>query len=176
MANFINYYKILQVDSSADQAVIAAAFRKLSSLYHPDISKDLKAEAKYKLITEAYFVLKDKEKRKRYDEIYSQNKKERKFCVECGKEIEVDSEESYCQKCSDYLDEKFSFIQIEILKNKRISEEQIKFLDKFEKEEIIDLYLELRDSFIIGDGIKKNELTVLLKLQKTFNLDVLKII
>jgi len=66
MTIFKDYYKILQIDSSAEIEVVEAAFRKLSKKYHPDANKDPGAEEKYKEITEAYFVLKDPEKRKRY--------------------------------------------------------------------------------------------------------------
>lgn len=70
MAQFIDYYKILQVDPSAEPDIIEAAYKKLSKLYHPDINKDPGAEEKYKEITEAYFVLKNPNNRSKYDIIY----------------------------------------------------------------------------------------------------------
>jgi len=70
MARFKDYYKVLRLDPSAEIEVIEAAFRKLSRKYHPDVNKDPDAEEKYKEITEAYFVLKDPIKRKKYDEEY----------------------------------------------------------------------------------------------------------
>ena len=62
-----DYYKILHVarDASADE--IKRAYRKLARKYHPDVSKDRDAEARFKEINEAYEVLKDDEKRKAYD-------------------------------------------------------------------------------------------------------------
>jgi curved DNA-binding protein CbpA len=70
MAQFIDYYKILQVDPSAEPDIIEAAYIRLSKLYHPDVNKDPGAEEKYKEITEAYFVLKDPNNRSKYDIIY----------------------------------------------------------------------------------------------------------
>ncbi len=63
-----DYYKVLGVDKSATEAEIKKAFRKLARIHHPDVSKDKAgSEAKFKEINEAYEVLGDAEKRKRYD-------------------------------------------------------------------------------------------------------------
>ncbi len=65
-----DYYKILGVDKKASQEDIKKAFRKLAVKYHPDKNPgDKKAEEKFKEINEAYEVLKDPEKRKKYDEL-----------------------------------------------------------------------------------------------------------
>ena len=65
---FKDYYKTLGVERSASEDEIRKAFRKLARLYHPDVAKDKpKAEDKFKEINEAYEVLGDKEKRKKYD-------------------------------------------------------------------------------------------------------------
>jgi curved DNA-binding protein len=65
-----DYYATLGVSKSASQDEIRKAFRKLAREHHPDVSKDKKnAEAKFKEINEAYEVLGDAEKRKRYDEL-----------------------------------------------------------------------------------------------------------
>lgn len=65
-----NYYEILQVSESASDSEIKQAYRKLAKEYHPDRHPDDKgAEAKFKEIGEAYDVLKDKEKRRKYDEL-----------------------------------------------------------------------------------------------------------
>lgn len=68
--DYKDYYKILGVDKSATQEAIKKAYRKLAVKYHPDKNPDDKsAEDKFKDIAEAYEVLKDPEKRKRYDEL-----------------------------------------------------------------------------------------------------------
>ncbi len=63
-----DYYKILGVDKKASQAEIKKAYRKLAVKYHPDKAQGDKAsEEKFKEINEAYEVLSDPEKRKKYD-------------------------------------------------------------------------------------------------------------
>lgn len=63
-----NYYEILGVDSKATADEIKKAYRKLSIKYHPDKNPDNKeAEEKFKEIAEAYSVLSNEEKRKKYD-------------------------------------------------------------------------------------------------------------
>ena len=62
-----DYYKILGVERSADEAKIKSAYRKLARKYHPDVNKSPDAVAKFKDINEAYEVLSDREKKSRYD-------------------------------------------------------------------------------------------------------------
>ena len=62
-----DYYKLLGVDRKASQADIKKAYRQLARQYHPDTNKDAGAEERFKQISEAYDVLGDPEKRKRYD-------------------------------------------------------------------------------------------------------------
>ena len=63
-----DYYKDLGVDKSASDADIKKAFRKRARKYHPDVNpNDAKAEARFKEINEAYEVLGDPEKRKKYN-------------------------------------------------------------------------------------------------------------
>jgi len=67
---FQDYYTTLGVPRDASEADIKKAFRKLARQHHPDVAKDKKAaEEKFKQINEAYDVLSDPEKRKRYDQL-----------------------------------------------------------------------------------------------------------
>jgi len=66
---FQDYYETLGVDRKASDEAIRRAYRKLAAKYHPDVNKDPEAEAKFKQVSEAYEVLKDPEKRKRYDQL-----------------------------------------------------------------------------------------------------------
>jgi curved DNA-binding protein len=64
---FQDYYEILGVPRTALEAEITKAYRKLARQYHPDVNKEQGAEEKFKQVAEAYAVLKDPEKRKKYD-------------------------------------------------------------------------------------------------------------
>src|SRR5256884_5976931 len=67
---FRDYYETLGVSKTATDDEIRSAFRKLARKYHPDVAKDKKAaEEKFKEINEAYEVLGDAEKRKKYDQL-----------------------------------------------------------------------------------------------------------
>jgi len=67
---FRDYYETLGVSKTASDEEIRSAFRKLARKYHPDVAKDKKtAEEKFKEINEAYEVLSDPEKRKKYDQL-----------------------------------------------------------------------------------------------------------
>ncbi|MGN6559383.1 MAG: molecular chaperone DnaJ [Candidatus Nitrosocosmicus sp.] len=62
-----DYYEVLNVSRTASGDEIKSAYRKLALKYHPDRNKSSEAEDKFKEISEAYAVLSDQEKRKRYD-------------------------------------------------------------------------------------------------------------
>jgi curved DNA-binding protein len=66
---FKDYYKVMGVARDASQDEIKRAYRKLARKYHPDVSKEKDAEAKFKELQEANEVLKDPEKRAAYDQL-----------------------------------------------------------------------------------------------------------
>jgi curved DNA-binding protein len=66
---FKDYYAILGVERGAKPGEIKNAYRKLARKYHPDVSKEANAEARFKEMAEAYATLKDPEKRAAYDQL-----------------------------------------------------------------------------------------------------------
>ncbi|MDO9450264.1 MAG: DnaJ C-terminal domain-containing protein [Rugosibacter sp.] len=66
---FKDYYKIMGVARDATQDDIKRAYRQLARKYHPDVSKEANAEARFKELGEAYEALKDPEKRAAYDRL-----------------------------------------------------------------------------------------------------------
>jgi len=64
-----DYYKIMGLSRDTSQDEIKRAYRKLARKYHPDVSKEKDAEAKFKELGEAYEVLKDPKKRAAYDQL-----------------------------------------------------------------------------------------------------------
>ncbi len=66
---FKDYYQVLGVSPEADDKTIKAAYRKLARQYHPDVSSEKDAEARFKEVAEAYEVLRKPDKRAEYDEL-----------------------------------------------------------------------------------------------------------
>ena len=72
MMDYKDYYNTLGISKTATEGEIKTAYRKLARRYHPDVNKDPKAEDKFKEVNEAYQVLSDPEKRKKYDQFGSE--------------------------------------------------------------------------------------------------------
>jgi len=77
--DYKDYYKLMGVERDAKAEDIKRAYRRLARKYHPDVSKEANAEAKFKEVQEAYEVLKDPEKRAAYDQLGSQWRQGQQF-------------------------------------------------------------------------------------------------
>src|SRR4051794_33891182 len=77
--DYKDYYKLMGVERNAKAEDIKRAYRRLARKYHPDVSKEPNAEAKFKDLQEAYEVLKDPEKRAAYDQLGSQWRQGQQF-------------------------------------------------------------------------------------------------
>lgn len=76
---FHDYYKILGVERTSKPDQIKTAYRRLARKFHPDVSKEPNAEARFKEVQEAYEVLRDPEKRAAYDQLGSEWKSGQQF-------------------------------------------------------------------------------------------------
>jgi len=76
---FKDYYATLGIEPAATQADVKRAYRKMARKYHPDVSKEPDAEARFKEITEANEALSDVEKRAAYDDVVERHKSGRGF-------------------------------------------------------------------------------------------------
>ena len=82
---FIDYYKILGVDKNIDQKDVKKAYIKRAKQFHPDLHPDdPKAKAKFQALNEAYDVIGDPEKRKKYDQYGEQWKEADAFGARGG--------------------------------------------------------------------------------------------
>ena len=66
-------YKALDVARTAPDTEIAAAYRKAARLLHPDVNSSPDAAEKFTLVSKAYSVLRDPEKRRKYDEMFARS-------------------------------------------------------------------------------------------------------
>lgn len=94
-----------------------------------------------------------------------------KVCLECGKEIKGETDSIYCEKCDEMLDKKFETIEDNILIYKDLMPNEIEVLNKFEKEDIVDMYIRVHDKFKEEGKFTREKAYILNLIVKTFNLN-----
>ena len=97
--NFIDYYKILEIDKNSTASDIKKAYRKLARKYHPDLNpNDVDAKKNFQQINEANEVLSDPEKRKKYD----------KYGKDWQHAEQFENTRQYKEQSSDFRGQKYS--------------------------------------------------------------------
>jgi curved DNA-binding protein CbpA len=86
-----DYYEVLQVSANADPETIDRVYRLLAQRFHPD-NQQTGNENRFRALLEAYTVLRDPEKRARYDVLYQQHRQDRWRLVSSGSQSENDFE------------------------------------------------------------------------------------
>jgi len=76
--DFVDYYGVLKVDPSCDAAMLEKAFRHFAQMYHPDHAKTADTD-KFQIVVEAFNVLKDPDKRAKYDRVHAKHRKDDNF-------------------------------------------------------------------------------------------------
>jgi curved DNA-binding protein CbpA len=87
----VDYYEVLQVNASAELETIERVYRLLAQRFHPD-NQQTGDESRFRTLLEAYTVLKDPEKRARYDVMHHQRRQDRWRLVSSGAQSENDFE------------------------------------------------------------------------------------
>jgi curved DNA-binding protein len=87
---FRDYYEVLGVPRTSAQEEIKRSYRKLARKFHPDVNKAKDAEDRFKEINEAYEVLKDPEKRQKYDQLGQNWKAGQEFRPPPGWDVHYD--------------------------------------------------------------------------------------
>jgi curved DNA-binding protein len=103
-----DYYKALGISKTATQKEVQAAYRKLARKLHPDVNKKPDAEESFKAINEAYEVLKDPEKRERYDTFGANWREGQRYSPPPGSEnIHFDFGDGNAGQFSDFFEDLF---------------------------------------------------------------------
>ena len=104
---FKDYYEVMGVARDASAEEIKRAYRKLARKYHPDVSKEPEAEARFKELGEAYEVLRDPEKRAAYDRLGANWKAGEDFRPPPEWNFDVEQEPAGTAGYSDFFEQLF---------------------------------------------------------------------
>ena len=155
MVKYKDYYEILGVTRNATEKEIKAAFRKLARKHHPDANKNNKdAEEKFKEINEAYEVLGDSDKRKRYDTLGNRFRGGSDFTPPPGFDFNFDFNKGFTQTQDSPFSDFFEMLFGEALRS-RSSPFQETFTQRYTRpqtkrrgeDQHIDLYLSLEEAY-----------------------------
>ncbi len=102
-----DYYAILGVERSDDLKAIKTAYRRLARKYHPDVSSEKDAEARFKEVAEAYEVLKDEQRREEYDQLWQHRNDPRFNSQQPGRQSADSDDASYQADYSDFFSSVF---------------------------------------------------------------------
>ncbi|MDX1433988.1 MAG: DnaJ C-terminal domain-containing protein [Gammaproteobacteria bacterium] len=104
-----DYYRVLGVERGADSDTVKKAYRRLARKYHPDVSTEPDAEARFKEIGEAYEVLRDPKKRAAYDRLGTGWRQGEEFTPppDWGSAFEFDLGDGAHFEFSDFFDQLF---------------------------------------------------------------------
>lgn len=91
-------------------------------------------------------------------------------CLECGKEIKEETDSPYCNRCDEILDKKFEIIEDNILIYKEVIPDEIEVLKKFEKEDIIEMYIRVYESFTGEGDLTAEQVSILNQITREFNI------
>jgi len=95
-------------------------------------------------------------------------------CIECGKILKDKTYEPYCKQCDEELDKQFDNIEDNILIYKELLDSEIKILEKFDDEDIKDLFKRIYENFSKEEGgLKEESVVVLNKFKDSFRLNEL---
>lgn len=104
-----DYYKVMGLNKNTDQDEIKRTYRKLARKYHPDVSKEADAENKFKELGEAYEVLRDPEKRAKYDQYgqYWQNPEQQYQQQSGNRHQQYASDDAQAAAFEDFINQTF---------------------------------------------------------------------
>ncbi|MFC1517476.1 hypothetical protein ACFL5G_02845 [Candidatus Margulisiibacteriota bacterium] len=93
-----------------------------------------------------------------------------KKCKECGKKLSFISFSALCKECSNKIEKEIEAAEEDIIKSKKVSNEQLKLLKKQKKKDMLRIYERVYEEFESDKELEANEIAVLKKIQEAFDL------